>query len=209
MKKDLAEVKAYAEAMVDSNQARDTYVDKEQDKFFRHLNRQQSNINTLKEHVEWSELRVRALELENESLSAHMNSMADKLCFCTWVEVTSQVDSFVILAWLRKDWHYLLAWPCWVGAQVCWRVIGSFLIFWDLCWAECFQSTHSWMPNRCSHHGTNTSNWWDVPVLSRLWGPEQASDWTSSHQIGSSGCTCQDMLFLNLLFWPIPLSFHE
>ena len=103
MKKDLAKVKAYAEAMVDSNRARDTYVDKEQDKFFRHLNRQQSNINTLKEHVERSELRVRALELENESLSAHMNSMADKLCFCTWVEVTSQVDSFIILAWLRKD----------------------------------------------------------------------------------------------------------
>ena len=22
---------------------------------------------------------------------AHMNSMANKLCFCTWVEVTSQV----------------------------------------------------------------------------------------------------------------------
>ena len=34
MKKDLAEVKVYAEAMADSNQARDAYVDKEQDKFF-------------------------------------------------------------------------------------------------------------------------------------------------------------------------------
>ena len=34
MKKDLAEVKAYAEAMADSNHARDAYVDKEQDKFF-------------------------------------------------------------------------------------------------------------------------------------------------------------------------------
>ena len=34
MKKDLAEVKAYAKAMVDSNRARDVYVDKEQDKFF-------------------------------------------------------------------------------------------------------------------------------------------------------------------------------
>ena len=31
MKKDLAEVKAYAEAMADSNHARDAYVDKEQD----------------------------------------------------------------------------------------------------------------------------------------------------------------------------------
>ena len=31
MKKDLAEVKAYAEAMADSNRARDAYVDKEQD----------------------------------------------------------------------------------------------------------------------------------------------------------------------------------
>ena len=35
MKKDLAEVKVYAEAMADSNCARDAYVDKEQDKFFR------------------------------------------------------------------------------------------------------------------------------------------------------------------------------
>ena len=33
MKKDLAEVKVYAEAMADSNRARDAYVDKEQDKF--------------------------------------------------------------------------------------------------------------------------------------------------------------------------------
>ena len=40
MKKDLAEVKAYAEAMADSNCARDTYIDKEQDKFFCHVNRQ-------------------------------------------------------------------------------------------------------------------------------------------------------------------------
>ena len=40
MKKDLAEVKAYAEAMADSNRARDVYVDKEQDKFFRRINRQ-------------------------------------------------------------------------------------------------------------------------------------------------------------------------
>ena len=34
MKKDLAKVKVYAEAMVDSNRARHVYVDKEQDKFF-------------------------------------------------------------------------------------------------------------------------------------------------------------------------------
>ena len=40
MKKVLAEVKAYAKAMADSNQAQDTYVDKEQDKFFYCLNRQ-------------------------------------------------------------------------------------------------------------------------------------------------------------------------
>ena len=38
MKKDLAEVKAYAEAMVDSNCVRDAYIDKEQDKFFRQVN---------------------------------------------------------------------------------------------------------------------------------------------------------------------------
>ena len=40
MKKDLAEVKAYAEAMAESNHARDMYVDKEQDKFFCRLSRQ-------------------------------------------------------------------------------------------------------------------------------------------------------------------------
>ena len=92
MKKDLAEVKAYAEAMADSNHARDMYVNKEQDKFFCQLNRQWVNINTLKDHMERSELRARALELKNESLSAHLGSMVDKLCFCTQVEVTSQVD---------------------------------------------------------------------------------------------------------------------
>ena len=31
------------------------------------------------------------LELENESLSACLDSMVDKLCFCTRAEVTSQV----------------------------------------------------------------------------------------------------------------------
>ena len=91
MKKDLAKVKVYAEAMADSNCARDMYVDKEQDKFFRQLNRQQADINALKDQMEQSELRARALELENESLSAHLDSMVDKLCFCTRVEVTSQV----------------------------------------------------------------------------------------------------------------------
>ena len=39
MMKDLAEVKAYAEAMVDSNCARDVYINKEQDKFFCWVNR--------------------------------------------------------------------------------------------------------------------------------------------------------------------------
>ena len=91
MKKDLAEVKAYAEAMVDSNRARDAYVNKEQDKFFRRVNRQRADIDTLKEHMERSELRARVLELENESLSARLDSMVDKLCFCTRAEVTSQV----------------------------------------------------------------------------------------------------------------------
>ena len=91
MKKDLAEVKAYAKAMAESNCARDAYVDKEQDKFFCQLNRQWVDIDSLKDRMEWSELRARALELENESLSAHLDSMVNKLCFCTWAEVTSQV----------------------------------------------------------------------------------------------------------------------
>ena len=91
MKKDLAKVKAYAKAMVDSNCVRDAYVDKEQDKFFQRVNRQQVNIEALKERMEWVELRTRALELENESLSARLDSMVDKLCFCTQTEVTSQV----------------------------------------------------------------------------------------------------------------------
>ena len=68
MKKDLAEVKVYAEAMADSDWVQDMYVDKEQDKFFYWLNRQWSNINALKECVDQSELRVRALELENKLL---------------------------------------------------------------------------------------------------------------------------------------------
>ena len=41
--------------------------------------------------MERLELRARALELENESLLARLDSMVDKLCFCTWAEVTSQV----------------------------------------------------------------------------------------------------------------------
>ena len=91
MKKDLAEVKAYAKAMADSNCARDVCVNKEQDKFFHRVNRQRANIDALKERMEWAELRARALELENELLSVRLDSMVDKLCFCTWVEVTSQV----------------------------------------------------------------------------------------------------------------------
>ena len=91
MKRDLAEVKAYTEAMADSNCARDVYVDKEQDKFFHRLNRQRVNIDAMKEQMERSELRARALELENKLLSACLDSMVDKLCFCTQAEVTSQV----------------------------------------------------------------------------------------------------------------------
>ena len=49
MKKDPAEVKVYTKAMVDSNCARDAYVDKEQDKFFCWINRQRADIDTLKE----------------------------------------------------------------------------------------------------------------------------------------------------------------
>ena len=102
MQKDLAEVKAYAEAMADSNCARDAYVNKEQDKFFQRVNRQWANINALKEQMERAELRARALELENELLSARLDSMVDKLCFCTQVEVTSQVVSSD-LSVLKKD----------------------------------------------------------------------------------------------------------
>ena len=91
MKKDLAEVKAYAEAIADSNHARDVYFNREQDKFFRRINRQWTDIDALKERMERSELRAKALELENELLLARLDSMVDKLCFCTWVEVTSQV----------------------------------------------------------------------------------------------------------------------
>ena len=42
----------YAEAMADSNCARDSYVDKEQDKFFHRVNRQWADIDTLKERME-------------------------------------------------------------------------------------------------------------------------------------------------------------
>ena len=98
MKRDLAEVKVYAEAMADSNWARDTYIDKEQDKFFQQLNRQRNDIDTLKEKLEHLELRVRALELANESMSERMDSMVTKLCFCTQVEAISQV--WEMLSWL-------------------------------------------------------------------------------------------------------------
>ena len=41
--------------------------------------------------MERLELRARALELENELLLARLDSMVDKLCFCTQAEVISQV----------------------------------------------------------------------------------------------------------------------
>ena len=59
--------------------------------FFRRVNHQQADIDALKERMEWSELRARALELENKSLLARLDSMVDKLCFCTRADVTSQV----------------------------------------------------------------------------------------------------------------------
>ena len=62
-----------------------------EDKFFHRVNRQRADIDALKEWMERSELRAKALELENESLSARLDSMVDKLCFCTRAEVTSQV----------------------------------------------------------------------------------------------------------------------
>ena len=70
---------------------RDAYVGKEQDKFFCHLNRQRNDINALKELLEHSELRVRALELANKLMLEQMDSMATKLCFCTQAEAMSQV----------------------------------------------------------------------------------------------------------------------
>ena len=108
MKKDLAKVKAYAEAMADSNHTRDTYVNKEQDKFFCHLNRQQVDIDALKDQMERLELRVQALELENESLLAHLDSMVDKLCFCTQVEVTSQVFDSNLSSFKERLTSFLL-----------------------------------------------------------------------------------------------------
>ena len=53
--------------------------------------------------MEWLELRARALELENELLLAHLDSMVDKLCFCTWVEVTSQVVGSDLSSWRKTD----------------------------------------------------------------------------------------------------------
>ena len=52
MKRDLAKVKVYAKAMAESNQVRDVYVDKEQDKFFCCLNWQRNDIDVLKERLE-------------------------------------------------------------------------------------------------------------------------------------------------------------
>ena len=89
--------------MAESNCARDVYVDKEQDKFFCWVNRQRADIDALRERMERSELRARALELENESLSAHLDSMVDKLCFCTRAEVTSQVVGSEISSGRNSD----------------------------------------------------------------------------------------------------------
>ena len=92
MKKMVAEVKDFAKAMAKSNREWDVYVDKEQDKFFIHLNRQHNNINGLKERLEQVEVRTRAVELENKSLAAWINSMLDKLCFCAKTEANAWVS---------------------------------------------------------------------------------------------------------------------
>ena len=80
--------------MADSNWARDAYVNKEQDKFFHCLNRQRSDIDALKEHVEQLELRARALELENKfvigaglwsaSLGLAFNPNDHAFCYSVW-----------------------------------------------------------------------------------------------------------------------------
>ena len=88
LNKMVAEVKDFAEGMLESNKKRDAYVDKEQDKFFVRLNRQRGEINALKERLERSELRARALELANESMSERMDDMATKLCYCSRLEDT-------------------------------------------------------------------------------------------------------------------------
>ena len=46
---------------------------------------------------------MRALELENESLLACLDSMVDRLCFCTWAEVTSQVVGSDLSSWRKTD----------------------------------------------------------------------------------------------------------
>ena len=53
--------------------------------------------------MEQSELRARALELENELLSACLDSMVNKLCFCTQAEVTSQVVGSDLSSWRKTD----------------------------------------------------------------------------------------------------------
>ena len=46
---------------------------------------------------------MKALELENKSLSAQLDSMVDKLCFCTQVEVTFQVVGSDLSSWRKTD----------------------------------------------------------------------------------------------------------
>lgn len=82
----VAKVKAFTKAMAESNAKWDAYVDQEQDKFQLCLNRQRSEINGLKEWLEWVELRTLLLELANESMSERMDDMATKLCFCSRTE---------------------------------------------------------------------------------------------------------------------------
>ena len=82
----VTKVKAFAKALVESNKQRDAYMDREQDKFFIRLNRQQSKINGLKECLEQLELRMKALKLANELMPERLDNMATKLCFCSCTE---------------------------------------------------------------------------------------------------------------------------
>ena len=85
---------------------------------FIHLNRQQNDITRLKECLDRAEMRVRALELKNESMVVGMDSMLDRLCFCCHSEggiqvghpIETQLISLMVCSYrpLKKSLHRLV-----------------------------------------------------------------------------------------------------
>ena len=65
-----------------------------------------------------------------------------------------------------------------------WVVGLQILTVWPIHWGATSSRGSYW----CSNCDSDTTNWHNIPMLSRLWSLEQAGDWTGSDWGGLSRC---------------------